>query len=263
MVRALRQERRWRQADLGRRAGVGRTVVSEIELGRASEHRLGTLRAVSGALGGRLDVSIRGVDARAERLLDERHARLVGTTAAWLKRVGWTVEAEVSYSEWGERGSIDLLASHPRVGALLVVEVKSELISVEATLRKHDEKVRLARIIAERRSGGRVANVARLLVLPEESRQRRLVAAHAAVLDLAYPERGRAVRSWCRRPCGPMSGLLFSSYAAPGGSARSAGTRERVRRPDRSPAERGSRPGPGPTPRRRSPDGRSAADGGR
>lgn len=233
LVRALRQERRWRQSDLGRRAGVDRTVVSEIELGRASEHRLGTLRAVLGAFGGGLDLSIRGLGVRAERLLDEHHARLVGATAAWLTTLGWRVQAEVSYSEWGERGSIDLLALHASTGNLLVIEIKTELVSIEATIRKHDEKTRLGRIVADRRLGWRPTAIGRLLVLPDDRTQRRRVVVHHNVLDLAYPERNVRVRAWCRSPSGSgaFSGLMFLTDDAPGRTTARRGRRERVRIP--------------------------------
>ena len=89
---------------------------------------------------------------------------------------------------------------------LLVVEVKTELISVEATLRKHDEKVRLASRIAGEQLGWRTDRVARLLVLPESSTTRRRVARQAAVIDTAYPLRGTGVHQWLRNPGGSGRG---------------------------------------------------------
>ena len=65
-------------------------------------------------------------------------------SAALLEAEGWLTAAEVTYSGYGERGSIDLLAFHPATRTLLVVEVKTEIASVEETLRRHDAKVRLA-----------------------------------------------------------------------------------------------------------------------
>jgi hypothetical protein len=54
---------------------------------------------------------------------------------------------------FGERGSIDLLAWHESSRTLLVIELKTELTSVEETLRRHDSKVRLAPGIARERFG--------------------------------------------------------------------------------------------------------------
>lgn len=231
LVRVLRRRRRWRQADLARRARVGRTVMSTIELGRARSLRLGTLGAVAGELGASLEITTRGLGADVERVLDERHARLVGATASWLASLGWQVQAEVSYSEWGERGSIDVLAWQVAARALLVVDVKTELASVEATLRKHDKKVRLAPGVAARRWAWRPTAVARLVVLPADRTQRRRVAAHAAVLEPAYPARTHAMRAWCRRPSGTLSGLMFVPDVASGGTRPRVGRGERVRLP--------------------------------
>jgi transcriptional regulator with XRE-family HTH domain len=239
LVRALRQRRHWRQVDLARRAGVGRSVLSTIELGRLDGVTVATLRRVLAALGLDAEVTVRGLGADVDRVLDERHARLVGATASWLADQGWDTRVEVSYSEWGERGSIDLLAWHAPTRTLLVVEVKTDLASVEATLRKHDEKVRLAAVIASKRLGWRPRIVARLLVLPEESTQRRRVVRHGTILGGAYPARNRAVRTWCRRPDGALAGLLFWADSAASGVTADRGRRERVRAPRIASRERG------------------------
>jgi hypothetical protein len=162
-----------------------------------------------------------------DRLLDEGHASLVGRTAALLRSLGWEVRAEVSYSIYGERGSIDLLAWHEASRTLLVIEVKTELVSLEETLRKHDEKVRLARRIAEEQPGWRARAVGRLLILPDDMTARRRVARHAAVLEVAYPARGSAVRAWLRDPEPQMSGLIFMTM---GGHRPGAVGRKRIRK---------------------------------
>jgi hypothetical protein len=132
---------------------VSRTIVSDIEHGRASRTSIAVVRQATAPLELSVELTARGRGADVDRVLDERHARLLGTTARWLVGLGWATMAEVSYSEWGERGSIDLLAWHEPTATLLVIEVKTELVSVEATLRKHDEKVRLAPRIARDRLG--------------------------------------------------------------------------------------------------------------
>jgi hypothetical protein len=116
----------------------------------------------------------------------------------------------VSYSEYGERGSIDLLAWHPPTRVLLAVEVKTEIVSVEATLRKHDEKARLAPGVARRSLGWEASRVVRLLVLPNASTPRRQVARHAALFDAAYPIRGHKVRTLLRTPADRAPGRSSS-----------------------------------------------------
>ena len=214
LVRAMRHRRGWRQQDLADRASVGRTVIVDLEAGRLAGMRLGTQRQIAGALGFNLEVAPRGLGAEADRVVDQGHALLLGASAAWLTDLAWRTIAEVSYSEWGERGSIDLLAWHAATSTLLVVEIKSELVSVEATLRKLDEKVRLAPAVAAARFGWHPIHVGRLLVLPDERSERRRVAAHRAILDSSFPQRSHAARRWCRSPVGSVAALLFMSAGA-------------------------------------------------
>lgn len=209
--RALRHRLGWRQADLAARAGVSRGVVSLIERGRLERVSIAKLRRVAVALDADFLVQLRWRGGDLDRLVDEGHASLVGAVAKVLTECGWLVKVEVSYAIYGERGSIDILAWHPATRSLLVVEVKTELTSVEETLRKHGEKARLAARVAHEQFGWRSAATARLLVLPELSTPRRRVERHRAVLDTVYPMRGLAVRKWLTRPAGAQDGLLFMS----------------------------------------------------
>jgi hypothetical protein len=150
-----------------------------------------------------------------------------------LERNGWVVIPEVSYSEFGERGSIDLLAWHPIQRILLVVEIKSELTSIEETIRRHDAKTRLAARVASQRFGWDAAHVARLLVLPDERTPRRHVERHSVVLDRAYSTRGRALRAWLTKPVGSVSGLMFLTSADGMRPRQRLGPVRRVVRPRR------------------------------
>jgi hypothetical protein len=192
-------------------------------------------------------VSARGLGADEDRILDRRHADLLGVCSAWLKSLGWQIRAEVSYSEYGERGSIDLLAWDESTRSVLVIEVKTELASIESTLRKLDEKARLGPTIAGR-LGWPPVTVSRLLVLPNDRTQRRRVAAHAAVLGDAYPTRGRVVQAWCRAPSGPISGLIYVTEPGVKRTQGVRGRRERIRSLAGAPlsSRSGSPAGPGP-----------------
>jgi hypothetical protein len=92
---------------------------------------------------------------------------------------------------------------------VLVVEVKTELVSIEETIRRIDVKTRLAAGVARARLGWQPSGVARLLVIAEGSTARRRAGRHGSVLVAAFPARGHVVRTWLREPAGPMSGLLF------------------------------------------------------
>ncbi|HUQ44633.1 MAG TPA: hypothetical protein VM451_09540 [Candidatus Limnocylindria bacterium] len=147
---------------------------------------------------------------------------------------GWACRVEVSYNVYGERGSIDILAWHAPTRTLLVVEVKTEIASVEETLRKHDAKVRLAPRLAAAELGWQALCTARLLVLPSHSTARRRVDRHRNVFAITYPLGGADVRSWLAQPSlvgsasetSPRGGLLFID---PGRNEGAAGTLSRRR----------------------------------
>jgi len=230
VLRALRRRRGWRQRDLAGVAGISQTGVSLIERGHWDAFALRTVARVFAAVDARVVVDVSWRGGELDRLLDERHAALVGRIAGRLRGLGWTVAGEVTYSEFGERGSIDVLAVHPPTRAALVVEVKTELVSLEATARRLDEKVRLARrsLVGER-FGMMPRQVGRVLVLPEISLARRRVSRLEDSIAVHYPRRGVAVGEWLRAPHGEMAGLLFLSLSNGRAARRTSGGSQRVR----------------------------------
>ncbi len=213
--RFLRHHLGWRQADIGSRAGVSQDLISLVETGRVENVSLRALRRHAHALGADLRIRLQYRGGELDRLADEGHATLVGTATRSLSALGWETKPEVSYSVYGERGSIDIVAWHADTRTLVVTEVKTTLTSIEETLRRHDAKVRLAAGVVGERFGWRVARVGRLLVLPDSTTARRKVRRHDAVLRSAYPTRGLALRAWLRSPAvgpsGPVGGLSFVS----------------------------------------------------
>lgn len=194
-LRALRQRLLWRQDDLAQRAGISQDVVSRIERGQIDRMPLRNVRAVAHELQAEVVVHLRWRGPELDRLIDEGHAALGGTMVRLLTAAGWQVRTEVSYSIFGERGSIDIVAWHAPTRTLLVIEVKTDLVSLEETLRKHDEKVRLAPGMSERQFGWRPTSVGRLLVLPDNSTSRRRISRHSAVIRTVYPLVGGPARA--------------------------------------------------------------------
>jgi transcriptional regulator with XRE-family HTH domain len=211
LLRALRRRARLTQKQLGARVGVSQQEVSLLERGHFDGVPIRTVRQVFRGLEASADLEIRWRGGAIDRLLDERHAAVVGATGDLLDTDGWEVVPEVTYNHFGDRGSIDLVGWHAPSATLLIVEVKTELVSIEATLRKHDEKARLAPGIVTERFGWRPSAVARLLVLPDQRTARRQVERADRVLARAYPLRGWAVRRWLTNPIGRGDGLLFVS----------------------------------------------------
>ncbi|HSL96941.1 MAG TPA: helix-turn-helix transcriptional regulator [Candidatus Deferrimicrobiaceae bacterium] len=227
--RALRHRLGWRQEDLAARVGVSQDLISLVERGRLEEVALRNLRRIARELDAEYVCLLRWRGGDLDRLVDEGHARLVGVVTEMLLADDWHVRLEVSYAVYRERGSIDILAWHPQARILLVVEVKSELVAVEETLRQHDEKARIAPRIAAEPLCWRPVAVARLLVLPSRSTQRRQVERHAAVMSAAYPLRGLAARRWLTNPIGSTAGLLFLELERHA-SARTVVNAKRIRR---------------------------------
>lgn len=143
-----------------------------------------------------------------DRLLDEAHADLVDATARLLGRLGWEVEIETTFAIDREHGSIDIFAWHGVARVVLVGEVKSVVPDSQATIAILDRKARLAIRIARDR-GWDPVTVGRILLVGEGTTARRRVARHAAMFGAAFPDRGRTIHAWRRKPVGSLSGLLF------------------------------------------------------
>ena len=229
-LRAIRIRLRWRQADLAANAGVSRTLVSDIELGKVDNHDIDDIDRLARALGAELDVYVRWRGEGLDRLLDEAHALLVDRIVAELRAAGWEPSIEVTFNVYGDRGSVDVLGWHPGTGSLLIIEVKSVVPDAQGTLLPLDRKVRLAPVIARERNLA-PTTISRLLVLGDRTVNRRRILRLEAMFAAALPMRGHAVRRWLRAPVGAMSALLFLPDAATGGIRRPASGRLRVNRP--------------------------------
>ncbi len=120
-VRALRVRHDWRQEDLASAAGVSRSVVGRVERGERAGVTLDALGSMVTALGATADLRLRWRGEELDRLLDEAHVRLVDEVVRRLRALGWDVAVEVSFSRYGERGSIDVLAWHPVRRALVMI----------------------------------------------------------------------------------------------------------------------------------------------
>ena len=209
MFRAIRQRRQWRQVDLARRSGVSATLVARIEHGRLGSIPLARLRRVAEALGARIDTMVRWQGADLDRLLDARHAAMHESMAGLLGGLdGWQFEPEVSFSIYGERGIIDILAWHPGRRMLLVIELKTEIVDVSGLLGSMDRRRRLARAIGARFGWDAIA-VSTWVVIADSRTNRRALATHARVLRAKFPIDGRSMRRWLRVPDGRVDALGF------------------------------------------------------
>ena len=212
------------------RAHVSASVVSRLERGHLDSMQLRTLRSVSGALEIRLELLPRTRGADLDRMVNARHAALTEAVVAWLRsRSGWEVRPEHSFSHWGERGVIDIVAWNARHRALLECEHKTDVIDTGEVLATLDRRRRLGRdIVAE--LGWAPATVSSMLIVGDSDANRRRVATLASTFDAALPERSVAVRAYLRRPDHAIRGLIFFANRHPGQASNGFATAHRVRR---------------------------------
>lgn len=230
-MRALRARRRWRQADLGARAHLSRDVVSRIETHHLEGVTVGSLQRLARALDATLVIDLRWRGADLDRLVDRVHASLQEAAARRLGATGWMTRAEVSFNNFGDRGSCDLVAFHATTRAFLIVEVKSRLGNIQETLHRLDVKVRVGRDIAAQLGWPAPLSVVGALVLPNDRTARRQVGAHAALFS-RFGLRGRRAFGWLRAPTSTASGVLWFEKSADS-SGRRTMSAQRVR-PTRS-----------------------------
>jgi transcriptional regulator with XRE-family HTH domain len=250
----LRIKRDWRQIDLARRSGLSSRTIGRIEHGQLDRITVGALRRAVESLGGSVPIVLRWQGGDLDRLVNARHAQLHEAIARFLAEIGgWTIVPEVSFSIYGERGVIDILAWRAETRTLLVIELKTEVVDVSALLGQVDRYRRLApRIAAER--GWVPARVATWVVVADSRSNQRRIAAHVATIRNAFPADGRSILAWLRHPVGEIRCLSFVPN-------RHLGTPGRVSsRPRRVSGVKSSRPTLGPSAIRTPPKRETPAD---
>ncbi len=205
-------------------------TVSRAERGRVEGMSLATLDRLARALDVRFDLLVQWHGGDLARLLNRRHSQLHESVARWFEALPrWTWVPEVSFSVWGERGVIDGLAWHPETRALLVMELKTEIVDVQELVGTLDRKRRLAPGIAEER-GWDVRSVSSWVIVAESRTNRRRLAAHRSVLRAAFAADGRTMEAWVRNPVSAMSGLSFWPDSRQVSAMHIGRQRRRVRR---------------------------------
>ncbi len=228
-VRAARIRRGWRQRDLAATAGLSDVTVSRIERGHLGATSLDAIRRVAAALEIRVELLPRSRAGDLERLVNARHAALAESVVGRLVALGgWLVRPKVSFSVYGERGVIDLLAWHAGQRALLVVELKTEIVDVGEILGTLDRKRRLGARVGDD-FGWRPATVSAWLIVGQGRTSRRRLVAHRATFDAALPDDGRTVRRWLRRPTGEVRAVSLWPFRHQGTVGPGFATVRRVR----------------------------------
>jgi transcriptional regulator with XRE-family HTH domain len=196
-------------------AGLSRATISRLERGHVETLTLEALRKICRALDIRIDVVARWRGGDLDRLANAAHAAMHESMAADFERLpGWIVRPEVSFSFYGERGVIDLLAWNANLRALLIIELKTQVVDISDLMATADRRKRLARKIASEQGWDPVVIGTWVAIARTRTNERR-VAAYATVLRAAFPDDGRAVRRWLREPRGRLAALSFATFEHP------------------------------------------------
>jgi transcriptional regulator with XRE-family HTH domain len=209
---------------------VSIATVSRIERGNLESASVGVVVRIAAVLEIRLDWIPRWRGGELDRMLNSGHAAMHEAVARDLSGSAWLTAAETTFAIYGERGIIDILAFHPATGALLVIELKTDIVDVQGLIGAVDRYRRLAPRIARER-GWTSTSVSCWVLLRDSPSNHRRLAAHATVLRNAFPADGRRMRAWLRGPAAPIAALSFLSDShARRASGTISGT-QRVRRP--------------------------------
>jgi len=212
-LRSVRIRRGWRQEDVALAAGLHRSTVSVVDRGHWDALSFGTVGRMATVLGVRLDLTARWRGGDLDRLLNAGHSAMHEIVAQLFDELPeWVRQPEVSFAVYGERGVIDVLCFHPPSGALLMVELKTEIVDVQDLAGGVDRKTRLAGKVAKER-GWISSSIASWVIVRESRTNRRRLAAHRSMMRSAFPADGHAVRSWLLRPQGTMRALSFMTVA--------------------------------------------------
>jgi transcriptional regulator with XRE-family HTH domain len=186
LLRMLRIRRGWRQSDVAVKARLSPAVIGRHENGAVGS--LSTLEKHAAVFGLRLELRLLGRAGHLVRLSDEEHAAIVETMAGWFRAAGFMTETEASFSEWGERGRVDLLAFDPRAGTLVIVEIKTQLLDLQDLFGALNVKERLVQTIADRRSWAARRRVT-ILAVAATAANREIVRTHPALFAAYGAER--------------------------------------------------------------------------
>jgi len=233
IARAVRIRRRMRQRDVAAMAHVSTSTVCRLERGHFESLSVRTVREIAAVLDIRVELVGRWRGGELDRLLSGRHSALHESVARLFEPLrAWVVRPEATFSVYGERGAIDLLCWHEDRRALLVVELKTEIVDVNELLGTLDRKRRLAAAAAKER-GWTPASISVWLIVAASRTNRRRILVHRTMLANAFPDDPTRVKRWLANPNGRLAAI--STWRVPADKeSRRLDAPRRIRRPQAS-----------------------------
>jgi transcriptional regulator with XRE-family HTH domain len=237
VIRAARVKRRQTQRQVAAAAHVSDTSVSRLERGLIDTMSMVVIRAICRVLDVRVELLPRSRAADLERVAGAAHASLAEAVIRWLGSfAGWIALPEIGFSVYGDRGVIDLVCWHTGRRALLVIELKTELVDIGELLGTLNRYVRNA-AVAVAPQGWQPIVVSRLLLIGDSTLNRMRVREHSTLFAAALPSGPKQVRDWLRDPTGELAGLMFVRNRHPTSTTRRFTAIRRVRPAKRRGAE--------------------------
>jgi len=227
-LRAIRIRANSTQKEVADGAEVPRAVIAAVERGYLAKVRVEQLLAIALELRADIDIVLRWNGTELDRLLNAGHSAMHELVVGMLTAAGWEVVPERSFSIWGERGVIDILAWQAPSRTLLIVELKTEIVEVQRLIGTVDRYRRLApKVVSD--LGWEPLTVGVWVAVADSPTNRRRLGEHAAVLRAAFRSDGRTVAGWLRSPSGPLRALSFLSNAGVANRTAARSSRRRVR----------------------------------
>lgn len=208
-VRVVRLKRRLTQVDVATAAGLRPIEVSHLERGVLDELTIGMMRRIVAVIGMHIDLVPKWKSVDLEREMVGAHDALQAAVLRLIRATPrWVAEAEVTYSFFGDRGAIDILAWHEASRTLLIIELKTLLVEPAGIKRRNDERRRRGPEIGAER-GWRPQAVAVWVILTDTRTNRARAARNADILLSPHTIDGRAMRAWLRNPSGAVDALSY------------------------------------------------------
>jgi hypothetical protein len=181
--------------------------MSRLERGLHAGLDLDDLQRLATAMGGRFRIQLDApflADRSVQR--DRVHGRCIGYAARRLRRDGWAVESEVEISGSAGPGWIDLLGWDPSSRALLVIEIKTEIVDFGRIQRTLGWYQSCARVAAQRFGWFPRTTSAALLLLDSRTVADRL-RDNRDLARVAFPQRARDIEGFVRDSARRNGGL--------------------------------------------------------
>lgn len=194
-VRQTRKARGLTQVQLARRAGVSRSLVSKVECARRPVS-IASVAAIADAMSIRVEFMLQPPFIPGSRTTrDTVHARCVVYVERRMVAAGWIVVREAPIGRVDAGGFIDILAWNPLTGALLVIEVKTQLRDfgeIERTLGWYER----AAVAATRTRGWKVRDAAACLLCLDSREVAETLRDSRSVVEAAFPVGATALARW-------------------------------------------------------------------